>query len=444
MTIETNFNYPSDLNASLPAAGDTLTEGDDHIRGVKNVLKITLPNVTGAVNPTQTELNYVVGVTSLIQTQLNAKAPLASPALTGTPTAPTAAVGTNTTQLATTAFAAALGMSAALPAQLGNSGKYVTTDGTTASWVAVSADLIYTARSTNTQLVAADFAFVTRKFIDITSGTFTQTFAAAATIGANGWLYIRNSGTGYITIPLSDGVTNWIMYPGEIRLFQCDGIVFRSAIVKSFYYSTQTSALLDDRGIDRAWLIGHSLGGSIALWGAHLMGDRISGVTCVNAGGGIYLKEEFETFRNAGQQMLKFRPKWLANVPLLDRVFAQASACQNLGRAWGRQRLVDFVSADFTAAKGSLLESTTEAEVHRLPQLVSELQQPVHFIAGDLDRIMEPRYVRHLASFHPKFQQCNDSVLELTHCGHFAMVEYPDRVGNAIRNAIAQAQIKTP
>tara|TARA_R100000951_G_scaffold72997_1_gene61433 strand:- start:667 stop:1245 length:579 start_codon:yes stop_codon:yes gene_type:complete len=35
---------------------------------------------------------------------VNAKAPLASPALTGTPTAPTAASGTNTTQIATTAF----------------------------------------------------------------------------------------------------------------------------------------------------------------------------------------------------------------------------------------------------------------------------------------------------------------------------------------------------
>ena len=34
----------------------------------------------------------------------NSYAPLASPALTGTPTAPTASVGTNTTQLATTAF----------------------------------------------------------------------------------------------------------------------------------------------------------------------------------------------------------------------------------------------------------------------------------------------------------------------------------------------------
>lgn len=42
-------------------------------------------------------------VTSLVS-DLAAKAPLASPALTGTPTAPTAAGGTNTTQIATTAF----------------------------------------------------------------------------------------------------------------------------------------------------------------------------------------------------------------------------------------------------------------------------------------------------------------------------------------------------
>lgn len=46
-----------------------------------------------------------------ISTALGLKAPLASPAFTGTPTAPTAAAGTSTTQLATTAFvAAALGV----------------------------------------------------------------------------------------------------------------------------------------------------------------------------------------------------------------------------------------------------------------------------------------------------------------------------------------------
>jgi hypothetical protein len=39
-----------------------------------------------------------------LQAALDAKAPLASPALTGVPTAPTAAPGTNTTQISTTAF----------------------------------------------------------------------------------------------------------------------------------------------------------------------------------------------------------------------------------------------------------------------------------------------------------------------------------------------------
>ena len=40
----------------------------------------------------------------VVKAALDLKAPLASPALTGSPTAPTAAAGTNTTQLATTAF----------------------------------------------------------------------------------------------------------------------------------------------------------------------------------------------------------------------------------------------------------------------------------------------------------------------------------------------------
>lgn len=47
-----------------------------------------------------------------VTTALAAKAPLASPALTGTPTAPTAALATNTTQLATTAFVLANASSA--------------------------------------------------------------------------------------------------------------------------------------------------------------------------------------------------------------------------------------------------------------------------------------------------------------------------------------------
>lgn len=62
----------------------------------------------------------------------------ANPALTGTPTAPTATAGTNTTQIATTAFVIGTAFSVALPGQAGNAGKFITTDGSTASWSYVS------------------------------------------------------------------------------------------------------------------------------------------------------------------------------------------------------------------------------------------------------------------------------------------------------------------
>jgi hypothetical protein len=79
---------------------------------------------------------------SATTSSLAAKAPLADPTFTGVPVAPTAAAGTNTTQLATTAFvAAAAGDS--LPTQSGNTGKFLTTNGTAASWATVSAGAGY-------------------------------------------------------------------------------------------------------------------------------------------------------------------------------------------------------------------------------------------------------------------------------------------------------------
>ena len=60
------------LNRNNPVGPDGKSFGDDHIRGVKNVILNTFANVTGAVTPTHTELNYVDGVTSAIQTQIDA------------------------------------------------------------------------------------------------------------------------------------------------------------------------------------------------------------------------------------------------------------------------------------------------------------------------------------------------------------------------------------
>lgn len=235
MPLETATHISDFVLTNPDGTVDTVASLDNHIRMMKTVLQTDFPGVSGAVTATHTELNYVDGVTSAIQTQLDAKAALASPALTGTPTAPTAAAGTSSTQIATTAFVAGTAFASALPAQAGNSGKFVTTDGTTASWAEIASGITRSARTSNTILGVADKG----DLIDVTSGTFAQTFEAAATLGAGWFCYIRNSGTGDVTLTPNgaetiDGLTSFVMYPSEARIVQCDGSVLRSVVLTGF------------------------------------------------------------------------------------------------------------------------------------------------------------------------------------------------------------------
>lgn len=93
---------------------------------------VVLPGTTSIGNVNNLEISYLDGVTSSIQTQLNNKldsstasstyAPIASPSFTGT---------------VSFASATVTGIDF-LPSQSGNSGKYLTTNGTAASWAGVA------------------------------------------------------------------------------------------------------------------------------------------------------------------------------------------------------------------------------------------------------------------------------------------------------------------
>lgn len=201
-------------------------------------------------------------------------------------------------------------------------------------------------------------------------------------------------------------------------------------------YAQDLGHLLDALNVTSVWLVGHSLGGSIALWAAQLFPDVVRGVICVNAGGGVYLPQEFERFQQAGRQIVRWRPGWLASVPFIDVLFAMLMVHKPLAPAWGMQRVHDLLAAKRAAALGSLLESTTEAEVHRLPKIVSALQQPVYFIAGEQDAVMEEKYVRHLASFHRLFDSPSSNVRVLPECGHMAMVEQPSAMASLVKTLV--------
>jgi hypothetical protein len=87
--------------------------------------------------------------------------------------------------------------------------------------------------SANYTTVAGDNATVI-----LGSGTWTLTFTAPGTLGTGWWEYVQNSGTGNITLtPASgtiDGLSSYVMYPGEVRLIQTNGTAFYSIVVNPF------------------------------------------------------------------------------------------------------------------------------------------------------------------------------------------------------------------
>lgn len=93
----TSINVPGYENLVVTAGTYLDVICVDGALGWWSITNICRPEISSA------ELSYLNGVTSPIQIQFAAKAPLASPTFTGTPTVPTAAAGTNTTQSASTA-----------------------------------------------------------------------------------------------------------------------------------------------------------------------------------------------------------------------------------------------------------------------------------------------------------------------------------------------------
>ena len=113
--IGTGAIVNADVNTSAQIAYSKLNLTNTIVDADVNAsAAIAWSKIAPSATVSTTELGYLDGVTSAVQTQLDAKlttataastyAPLASPALTGVPTAPTATAGTSTTQVATTAY----------------------------------------------------------------------------------------------------------------------------------------------------------------------------------------------------------------------------------------------------------------------------------------------------------------------------------------------------
>lgn len=255
MSLEDPY-FISQLDPSNPTGTDPKSQGDNHIRVLKRAVQGSFPNL-GAVAVTATAI------------QLNAAATSSGQYSTGTSTT-SLLIGTGSKSFTTQAgrgFAVGQivritsnanvanymqGQVTAYDTVTGAMTVNVTTiggSGTFADWsIAVFLDtrllISRSPRTANTSIAAADNG----TWIDVTANTFTQTFDAVSTLGIGWWCILGNSGTGDVTLDPSgsetiDGLTSYIMYPGEVRLVQCDGTALRTIVWNGYSKTFTTSGI---------------------------------------------------------------------------------------------------------------------------------------------------------------------------------------------------------
>lgn len=113
----TNARVDAEIDAYLSAgtgitlAGSGSIAVDTSVIATRSYVDTAVSNLVDAAPGTLDTLNELAAAlgddanfSTTVTNSLALKAPLADPALTGTPTAPTASTGTNTTQIATTEF----------------------------------------------------------------------------------------------------------------------------------------------------------------------------------------------------------------------------------------------------------------------------------------------------------------------------------------------------
>jgi hypothetical protein len=262
-------------------------------------LNTPLDEVTSGFDAVDVRIDAIdtdlAGLTDPVQTQLDGKADITGETYSGThnftgATAVSVPAPSSGAHAVTKTYADGLVFAAELPDQTGNSGKFVTTNGSTASWAAAVNSIngatgaitgidkmTYAARATDTAFAAAD----STKFIEYT-GSFTQTFASAATLGAGWWVVLKNAFTDSVYLTPSggatiDGVTDFLMYPGEARLLQCDGTNFHSVVLQPFVATfTASGNFFKPPGYKY-------IGGLI--WGGGYSGQRNNNAAAASVGG---------------------------------------------------------------------------------------------------------------------------------------------------------------
>ena len=191
-------------------------------------------------------------------------------------------------------------------------------------------------------------------------------------------------------------------------------------------FTSWTLGLLDALGLDRVVLVGHSLGGAIALHTALAAPDRVAALVLL-APLGLGTVVRIDQFRLLTPDRAD---AWLPRLaaPRFVTAFALRTAYGRIGRPSARD--IDeywAATADPAFARAVRLVMHADPWAAFTPEVLARVPQPVEVVVGTRDNLLRVDSVRRLTGAFP----CG-TLDVVTDAGHVLADEVPERVLAAI------------
>lgn len=278
-------------------------------------------------------------------------------------------------------------------------------------------------------------------------------FPRAATIRANKIdTFLLEAGEGPPVVVLHGlGATNASMLPLLIELARdhhlfvpdLPGFGDSAKPIRSYdadFFARWLIDLLDELNIEKAHLVGNSLGGRVAIESALLAPDRVDRLVLLAPSPAFIRKREFVRLVRILRPELALVP-----VPLVSRkqvvrsIKAMFSQPGRLPDGWYESAADEFLRV-FSTARGRIAFFSAARQIYLEEPYgeagfwdrLRELSRPSLFVWGARDRLVPTRFEHHV-----KERLSSATSVVLDDCGHVPQYEHPEKTNALIRNFLA-------
>lgn len=183
-------------------------------------------------------------------------------------------------------------------------------------------------------------------------------------------------------------------------------------------YAEDLAVLLDELHLSNVYVNAHSMGASVATLFFNRYPQRVHKGILTCSGVFEYDEKAFGDFHKFGGYVVKFRPRWLGKIPLVDKMFMARFLHRPIPKFERQAFLQDFLDADYDAALGTIFTSVSKAQAELMPQEFAKLQVPTLLISGEYDQIIPAEMGRQAAALSD-----NVEFIVIPDTAHFPMLE---------------------